>query len=181
MSLHLSNNVKERAQTNQHPSTRSVNQADPCPRLSRQADQNKPSKGRSASVKRPYRNAARVGQHQSCLCLADIHHACLKRQKRPNPSPPDGQEGLVTANQCRRPACAGPLAGAWLRGQDLNLRPSGYEPDELPGCSTPRQDVCILQSTSPRHPALGVCEWVFVCPIVGDNAWRRPTLPTLER
>ncbi len=26
----------------------------------------------------------------------------------------------------------------WLRGPDLNRRPSGYEPDELPGCSTPR-------------------------------------------
>ena len=26
----------------------------------------------------------------------------------------------------------------WLRGPDLNQRPSGYEPDELPDCSTPR-------------------------------------------
>src|SRR5262249_38880432 len=26
----------------------------------------------------------------------------------------------------------------WLRGTDLNCRPLGYEPNELPDCSTPR-------------------------------------------
>jgi hypothetical protein len=38
----------------------------------------------------------------------------------------------------------------WLRGRDLNPRPSGYEPDELPGCSTPRFennfDIDVVQS-----------------------------------
>ena len=32
----------------------------------------------------------------------------------------------------------------WLRGRDLNSRPSGYEPDELPGCSTPRPNYADL-------------------------------------
>ena len=32
-----------------------------------------------------------------------------------------------------------------MRGPDLNQRPSGYEPDELPDCSTPRlKDVHIF-------------------------------------
>ena len=43
-----------------------------------------------------------------------------------------------------------------LRGQDLNLRPSGYEPDELPDCSTPRQ--------------------YKVFPELSKTAWQRPTL-----
>jgi hypothetical protein len=33
----------------------------------------------------------------------------------------------------------GLLPKGWLRGRDLNPRPLGYEPNELPGCSTPRR------------------------------------------
>ena len=36
----------------------------------------------------------------------------------------------------------------------MNLRPLGYEPNELPGCSTPRQEILII-SNSARHQALG--------------------------
>src|SRR5690349_9504678 len=36
----------------------------------------------------------------------------------------------------RRPLCQ----FGWLRGVDLNHRPLGYEPNELPDCSTPRFD-----------------------------------------
>jgi putative membrane protein len=41
----------------------------------------------------------------------------------------------------------------WLRGRDLNPRPLGYEPNELPGCSTPRhvwlsRNSCAAQPTN---------------------------------
>ena len=36
-----------------------------------------------------------------------------------------------------------------LRGQDSNLRPRGYEPRELPGCSTPRY-VGLIVNTTPE-------------------------------
>ena len=43
----------------------------------------------------------------------------------------------------------------WWRGEDLNLRPSGYEPDELPDCSTPRRSRHPTRPTRhrPRRPS----------------------------
>jgi hypothetical protein len=44
-------------------------------------------------------------------------------------------------NFAHRTACGKKI---WLRGLDLNQRPSGYEPDELPGCSTPHDQNTLI-------------------------------------
>src|SRR5437588_11596896 len=56
----------------------------------------------------------------------------------------DGGEGVRTPDlRLAKPAlCQTELRPqslkGWLRGRDLNPRPLGYEPNELPDCSTPR-------------------------------------------
>ena len=46
----------------------------------------------------------------------------------------------------------------WLRGRDLNPRPSGYEPDELPGCSTPRLGRIMRIANAIKRPRQRNCE-----------------------
>ena len=40
--------------------------------------------------------------------------------------------------------CLNHFTEKWLREPDLNQRPSGYEPDELPNCSIPRYIRCCF-------------------------------------
>ena len=68
----------------------------------------------------------------------------------------------------------------WWRGWDLNPRPSGYEPDELPDCSTPRRKdrtyhrIARVQP-APRHGRSGT----LVSPVLLTRAcwwsWWTPT------
>jgi hypothetical protein len=52
----------------------------------------------------------------------------------------------------------------WLRGVDLNHRPLGYEPNELPDCSTPQFDHSNqlgCRQTWPEQPVRGALVPVF--------------------
>ena len=61
---------------------------------------------------------------------------------QPTPTSPDLGDRAVTPTQKRghgnTPRPLDHIERSWLRGRDLNPRPLGYEPNELPDCSTPR-------------------------------------------
>ena len=59
--------------------------------------------------------------------------------------------------------------GRKLRGQDLNLRPRGYEPRELPGCSTPR-----YERVRPRGQAAAFDFSVALAAVEGSFAFCLP-------
>jgi len=56
--------------------------------------------------------------------LADLLYRCYMARHIPE--------------KAKAPKALSSGAFRWLRGLDLNQRPLGYEPNELPGCSTPR-------------------------------------------
>src|SRR5436853_2148147 len=75
-------------------------------------------------------------------------------------------------------------ARIWLRGRDLNSRPSGYEPDELPGCSTPRVqnsfDVDTAQTEKTSLDLKATRKRQSVCvrrPCAFVDTWRKDPLP----
>src|SRR4029077_8165035 len=76
----------------------------------------------------------------------------------------------------------------WLRGVDLNHRPLGYEPNELPDCSTPRHSqlkgcdyrqgtILASRTLQNLHPTSDIPPKLnFRPPAASKWTWRRPSL-----
>ena len=91
---------------------------------------------------------------EKCLaqCLVEVSKSCLVL--------PVVARGSVALSKSRKlltkkPPEVIPGVSNWVKGLDLNQRPSGYEPDELPGCST-------LQQMKVHSPGRGrLCQMLF--------------------
>ena len=79
-------------------------------------------------------------------------------------------------------ACKIMFTEDWLRKQDLNLWPSGYEPDELPSCSIPRClccgwgyriRTCEYRYQKPRPYRLATPQCIFKSFFNGSEYWIR--------
>src|SRR3954466_3197699 len=73
-------------------------------------------------------------------------------------TPPSGSSPRNRKSRCLRTGSDQDLR--WWRGRDLNPRPSGYEPDELPDCSTPRR--AVDDSRPPDERDQAEAPWVVV-------------------
>ena len=77
-------------------------------------------------------------------------HSCTKTQQTILSRPQVACRSHYRQLKARRALPGIPEKRPWLRGLDLNQRPLGYEPNELPDCSTPRKyyNGCLLKRTT---------------------------------
>ena len=92
------------------------------------------------SAVKPARITARDQQSYFAILLDDNSRKTIARRRRLVVKPVVNVTRIDKSRPRISPETASDLDFYWLRGQDLNLRPLGYEPSELPNCSTPRHE-----------------------------------------
>jgi len=130
-----------------------------------------------------------LGHHSAAFTLSVYGHLlprdrrgevnCLDDQPAPIRTPgAPGEDGTESAEN-ERPRDASESQGLRkLRGEDLNLRPSGYEPDELPDCSTPLHRKRGADSGAPKRSQRLCDRCAASTPTRRRDAARRPRAPS---